>query len=287
MLGAMDAVRYVECPRDAWQSLPRRLPLEARRRHLIACARAGLRALDAASFVSTRAVPQLADSAEMLADLALPAGTEVLAIVASDRGLDRALLVPGVQALGLPLSLSAAFEARNVGRSPEETWAWLPRWRERTVTAGRVPVVYLSMGFGNPDGEAWRPSDTAAAVARLRRAGVERVVLADTVGRAGATEVADVLDACDRPASLGLHLHARPGAWPPLLVAALARGVRWVEGTLGGLGGCPFAGDALVGNLPTEEVVPWLHAHGLATGADERSLVGLAHDARALAAAAA
>lgn len=279
----MDMVRYVECPRDAWQALPGPLPLEARRRFLVACAEAGLRALDAGSFVSPRAVPQLADSAEMLGGLALPEGSEVLAIVANDRGVERALAVAGVHALGLPVSLSARFEARNVGRTPEATQAWLPRWRERVVAGGRTPVVYLSMGFGNPDGEPWHPDDTAAAVARVRALGIDRIALADTVGRAGASEVEAVLAACDRPGELGLHLHARPEAWEPLLAAALRHGVRWFEGALGGLGGCPFADDALVGNLPTERVVPWLHARGLVTTVDEAALEGLAQDAATLA----
>jgi hydroxymethylglutaryl-CoA lyase len=280
----VDSVRYVECPRDAWQSLPGRLPLMARREHLVACARAGLRCLDAASFVSPRAVPALADSADMLDGLEVPDGTELLAIVANDRGVERALAVPTVTALGLPLSLAAGFERRNVGREPMASWAWLPSWQARARSAGREPVLYLSMGFGNPDGEAWRPDDTALAVTRARSAGVTRIVVADTVGRAGAADVAAVLDACDRPEDLGVHLHARPDGWTSLLSAALVRGVRSIEGALGGQGGCPFAGDSLVANLPTERVVPWLHAQGLATGVEEAALGALARRARSLAA---
>jgi hydroxymethylglutaryl-CoA lyase len=283
MLSRMEGVRYVECPRDAWQALPGRLPLAARRRFLQACAAAGLKRLDAGSFVSPRAVPQLADSGEMLARLALPPGSEVLAIVANERGVERALSVDGVHALGLPLSVSPGFELRNVGRSLEASWAFVPVLRDAAREAGRRSVVYLSMGFGNPDGEPWAPADTATAAERLRFLGVDHVVVADTVGRAGADDVAAVLDACERPETLGLHLHARPDAWPPLLETALDRGVRWFEGALHGLGGCPFAGDALVGNLPTERVLPWLHARGFETGVDEAALPGLARQAESLA----
>ncbi|CAN5791961.1 hydroxymethylglutaryl-CoA lyase [soil metagenome] len=278
-----DEVRWVECPRDAWQSLPAPVALPARRAFLVACGEAGVRALDAGSFVSPRAVPQLADSAEMLRGLPLPPGTDVLAIVANDRGVERALEVDDVRTLGLPLSLSAAFERRNVGRTPEETWVWLPGWVERVRAAGRTPVVYVSMGFGNPDGEPWHTDATAAAVARVRAAGVERVVVADAVGRARAVDVGEVLRACERPSALGLHLHARPDGWRPLLEEALDIGVRWIEGTFGGLGGCPFAGDALVGNLPSERVVPWLHAKGFVTGIDEGALASLAREAGRLA----
>jgi hydroxymethylglutaryl-CoA lyase len=278
----MERLRYVECPRDAWQSLPAPLDLGGRRELLVRCAEAGLAHLDAGSFVSPRAVPQLADSAAMLTDLPLPAGSELLAIVVNDRGVDRALQVDQVGALGLPLSLAEGFERRNAGRSLEDSWQWLGTFRERAVAAGRLPVVYLSMGFGNPDGEPWHAGVTAAAVERARSMGLERVVVADTVGRASAADVAAVLDACDAPERLGLHLHARPGAWPPLLEVALERGVGHVEGALGGFGGCPFSGDALVGNLPTEEVVPWLHARGFVTGVDEDALPELARAAREL-----
>lgn len=281
-----DRVRFVECPRDAWQALPRTLPLPLRRRYLEACVGAGVRHLDAASFVSPRAVPQLADSERMLAGLGIGADVEVLAIVANARGVERALGVPEVGALGLPLSLAPAFERRNVGRDPEASWAFLAELREAAGAAGRRVVLYLSMAFGNPDGEPWHPERTAAALERARGLGQVDVVLADTVGRARAADVADVLAACPRPEELGLHLHARPDGWEPLLAAAVARGVRWVEGACRGLGGCPFAGDALVGNLPSERVVPWLHAEGLTTGIDAPALAEVAHIADELAAAA-
>jgi hydroxymethylglutaryl-CoA lyase len=281
----MQRVRYVECLRDAWQSLPRAVDLAGRRALVARCAEAGLTHLDVASFVSPRVVPQLADSAAMLRDLSLPPGSELLAIVVNERSVERALAADGVHALALPLSLAPAFERRNVGRDLEASWAFLALLRDRAAAAGRVPVVYLSMGFGNPDGEPWHPDVTAGAVERARRLGVERIVVADTVGRASAPDVAATLDACDRPNELGLHLHARRGAWRPLLRAALERGVRHVEGTLGGLGGCPFSGDELVGNLPTEGVVPFLRAEGFATGVDEEALPDLARAARALATA--
>jgi hydroxymethylglutaryl-CoA lyase len=262
-LPAADRVRYVECPRDAWQGLDRAVPSARKLRHLRLLLDAGFVHLDLASFVSPRAVPQMADSDRVVADLAPPVGADLLGIVLNLRGLDRALGLPQLGAVGYPLSVSDTFQRRNSGRSVAESWPLMERLRTLTIEAERRFVVYLSMGFGNPFGDRWSPAESAAAVERLRALGVDEIVLADTVGRAGAERIATVLDAVAEPQRLGLHLHARPDGWEPLLEAALDRGVRWIEGALAGIGGCPFAGDALVGNLPSERVIPWLRDRGL------------------------
>ncbi len=280
---AEDGILWVECPRDAWQGLTHVVPTASKRAHLAGLLAAGFRRLDLGSFVSKKAVPQLADSEQVLAGLEAPIDADLLTIIGNERGLERALEAQGVTSVGYPLSVNDTFQRRNVGRSVDESWPLVERLLARATEGGLGLVVYLSMGFGNPYGEPWSPEVTAEAVERLRAMGVRRIALADTVGNADAGRVAQVLDAVADPRSLGLHLHARPGAWTGQLEAALGRGVRWFEGALGGIGGCPFAGDELVGNLPTEEVLPFLAAQGFEVGADLARLPALAGEARALA----
>lgn len=279
-------VVWVECPRDAWQGLARNVPTAAKRRHLTDLLGAGFRRLDMGSFVSPKAVPQMADTEAVLEGLTAPAGGDLLCIIGNERGLDRALAAKGVTSVGYPLSVNDTFQRRNVGMSVHESWPLVARLQERAAGAGLELVVYLSMGFGNPYGEPWEPEVTAAAVTRLRQLGVGRVALADTVGNADAARVCEVLTAVDAPADLGLHLHARPGAWAASVDAALEFGVRWFEGALGGIGGCPFAGDDLVGNLPTEAVLAYLAAKGLEVEMDLAQIGVLAADAARLAQAA-
>ncbi|HEX7023112.1 MAG TPA: hydroxymethylglutaryl-CoA lyase [Trueperaceae bacterium] len=280
------SLRYVECPRDSWQGFSRAIPTEQKRAYLRALTAAGFRWLDLGSFVSPAVVPQLADTEEVLAGLSRPPGTEFLCIVANERGLARALAVPGLSAVGYPLSVNETFQWRNTRRTLAASWelvAWLQR---EARAAGKGMVVYLSMGFGNPYGEPWVPADTAGAVGRLRELGVSDIALADTVGTAGPDRLRAVLGALGTDAAgLGLHLHARPGRWRDQLEVALAHGLSWFEGALGGIGGCPFADDELVGNLPTEEVLPWLAERGFDPGVSMEALVELSSRARELQAA--
>ena len=275
---------YVECPRDAWQGLPHVIPTEVKVAHLQALLDAGFTHLDLGSFVSPRAVPQMADTASVLAALTPPEGADLLCIVGNVRGVELASAAPNVTSVGYPLSVNETFQRRNVGRSLGQSWADLGEMQALSQEAGLGLVVYVSMAFGNPYRETWGPHVMAEAIQRLRDAGVARIALADTVGTADDKVVERVLASVSNASDLGLHLHARPGSWQPLLEVALRRGVRWVEGALGGVGGCPFAGDDLVGNLPTEEVLPWLAERELVPLAIEgQELPRLAAEARALA----
>jgi hydroxymethylglutaryl-CoA lyase len=280
-----EPIAWVECPRDAWQGLDRFISTERKRSHLDRLLAAGFRRLDLGSFVSKRAVPQLADTEAVLEGLDRPPNADFLCIVGNLRGIERAGAARGVTSVGYPLSVNETFQRRNLGRSIDESFDEL----NALATAARKRrlelVVYLSMGFGNPYGDPWTPEDTAVAWSRVRKLGVERVALADTAGTAGPEAIAAVLAALGSPdAPVGLHLHARPDGWQALVQAGLAGGVRWFEGALGGIGGCPFAGDALVGNLPTERVVPFLHARGFDTGIETQALGDLGLDATTLAA---
>ncbi len=272
------SIRYVECPRDAWQGLATFIPTREKIAYLRALLDAGFQDLDLGSFVSAKAVPQLADTEAVLAELPDPDGRDYLCIIANARGLERAAAQARVTSVGYPLSVSDAFQRRNTGRGAAESWPLVTDLAEGARQAGKRLVVYLSMGFGNPDGEPWTPGTTLDAVARLRDLGVQDVALADTVGRASPELVAEVCAAAVTrfgPDGLGVHLHARPERAAALVRPALAAGVRWFEGALSGAGGCPFAGDALVGNLPTEVIAP-------ALGLNLPDLLALAERARHL-----
>ncbi len=276
-------VLWVECPRDAWQSLARTIPTPRKVAHLRQLLGAGVRHLDLGSLVSARAVPQMADTEAVLAELDRPADADFLCIVGNERGLERALAARGVTSIGYPLSVSDTFQQRNLGRTVEASWPVVAALVAGARAGGLQLVAYVSMGFGNPYGDPWSPADTAAAVTRLHALGVRRIALADTVGNASPELLGRVLDALPAAADVGVHLHARPAAWRPLLGAALRRGVRWFEGSFGGVGGCPFAGDELVGNLPSGEVLSWLGARGFRTGVRDGALDDLTTGALELA----
>ena len=274
---------YVECPRDAWQGLPHVIPTSVKVSHIRALLDAGFTHLDVGSFVSPRAVPQMADTEMVLGELGEREGVDILCIVGNLMGVERAVACEPVTSVGYPLSVNETFQRRNVGRGLADSWIELEEMRTAASEAGLGLVVYVSMAFGNPYRETWMPSMTAETVVRLRDMGVTRIALADTVGTADAAVVDRVLSRLSNAQDLGLHLHARADGWQPLLNVGLTRGVRWVEGALGGVGGCPFAGDDLVGNLPTEDVLPWLEERGFASGVAVERLAALAGEARALA----
>lgn len=275
-------IRYVECPRDSWQGFSRTIPTSEKRRYLQALLGAGFKYLDLGSFVSPKAVPQLADTEKVLQGLARPDGVDFLGIIANEKGLQRALAIKNVSSVGYPLSVNETFQQRNTRRSLAESWLLTEQIFQEASAQARGFVVYLSMGFGNPYGEAWQAGDTARAVTRLRDMGVRDIALADTVGTATPERLAEVLDAVGEVEGLGLHLHARPDGWQDQLELALDYGLTWFEGALGGIGGCPFAGDDLVGNLPTESVLPFLKERGLDSGVDKEMLPQLSQQATEL-----
>lgn len=280
----MGAVKWVECPRDAWQGFSRFIPTEEKVAFLEKLLAAGFRHLDLTSFVSPRWVPQMADAEEVLAALPPPQGRTYLAIVANEKGLERALTAQNLTHVGYPFSLSETFQRKNTNRSLEESWPLVAEMVR--ATRGRLGlVVYLSMAFGNPYGDPWDVERVLEAIARLREVGVREIALADTYGVAEPERIFAVLQkAVERfgPEGLGAHLHARPEGVLAKVEAVLEAGVLWLEGALAGVGGCPFAGDELVGNLPTERVLPLLEARGLRTGVDLGALPGLAGEAARL-----
>ncbi|MCS7194091.1 MAG: hydroxymethylglutaryl-CoA lyase [Meiothermus sp.] len=278
-------MKWVECPRDSWQGYSRFIPTEEKVAYLRGLLEAGFRNLDLTSFVSPKWVPQHADAEAVLAALPPPEGREYLAVVGNLRGLERALQVPHLTSVGYPFSISETFQRRNLNMGLEDSWRTL---REMVREArGKRFVVYLSMAFGNPYGDPWTPGLTAQFVGRMRELeGIAGLALADTYGVASAQIISETLEAVaglnGNLQGLGLHLHSRPEDTLEKVRAALQAGVQWLEGALGGIGGCPFAGDERVGNLATERVLPYLEQQGHGVGVALEGLAELAGRAHLL-----
>ena len=259
----MESVKLIECPRDAWQGLARQIPTERKAEYLRALISAGFKHIDAVSFVSPKAVPQMADSEQVLAQLGRTDGVEIIGIVVNDKGAERAIATGAVTTLGFPFSISETFLRRNQNQSPEENLETLRRIRDRAAEAGLGTVAYISMAFGNPYHDAWSEERVAEAVEMLTAENVGAVSLADTVGAAEPELIARVVSRAVGKGELGVHLHSTRAGAADKVLAAYDAGCRRFDAAIGGLGGCPFAQDDLVGNIPTEEVCRALEQRGV------------------------
>lgn len=270
----------VECPRDAWQGLRQIIPTAEKIQYLSTLVSLGFAHIDAVSFVSPKHVPQMADSEAVMAELSkakLPSGEppEIIGIVVNAHGLERALAVPGVTTVGYPYSISAYFRRANTNMSRAESRSLVEKLQRETKAAARKLVVYISMAFGNPYDEPWGPEIVEDTLVWLKDVSVRTVSLADTVGTASPESVASLYRAvqdCVAGVEIGVHLHSRPEGAAEKVLAAYEAGCRRFDGAVTGLGGCPFAGDALVGNIPTETVLTTLATKGVSTGIDTKSL---------------
>ncbi|GAC1587090.1 MAG: hydroxymethylglutaryl-CoA lyase [Hymenobacter sp.] len=271
LYGAFFPTRYshmklIECPRDAMQGLPGFIPTATKTAYLNALLQVGFDTLDFGSFVSPKAIPQLRDTAEVLAGLDLSATqTKLLAIVANRRGAEIAAQHPKIAYLGFPLSVSATFQRRNTNQSPAEALAEVAAIHELCERTSKTLVAYLSMGFGNPYGDAWSPALVAEFTEQLAKLGVRIVALSDTIGASTAATIAPLFSALI-PAfpriEFGAHLHTTPATWHEKVAAAFGAGCRRFDGAIGGIGGCPLATDELTGNMATENLLLFLAEHG-------------------------
>jgi hydroxymethylglutaryl-CoA lyase len=263
-------VKLVECPRDAWQGLPDFIPTDYKAEYLSELVLAGFKHIDAVSFVSPKHVRQMADSEEVMAKLnaSLPDGPErpeIIGIVVNEKGLERALATPGVTTIGYPYSISAYFRRANANMTREESRALVETLKKETAAANRGLVIYISMAFGNPYDEPWGPEIVQDTLEWLKDTRARTVSLADTVGTASPELVGDLFrQVKDHVAGieLGVHLHSRPENAEAKILAAYEAGCRRFDSALTGLGGCPFAGDNLVGNIATEQVLAALRKAG-------------------------
>ena len=258
-------VKIVECPRDAWQGLAGHIAPDVKADYLRRLIDAGFKHIDAVSFVSAAAVPQMADSEQVLAELSPPGDVEIIGIVVNEKGAQRAVRAQGVKTLGFPYSISPEFLRRNQHQTLEEALDMLQTIYSLAEGEDRNVVAYVSMAFGNPYGEAWSIDEVLQACDLIAECGVTQISLADTVGLAEPEQIAEVVSAAVEQfggIEIGAHLHARPAEATRRIRAAFAAGCRRFDSAIRGLGGCPFAQDVLVGNIPTEVLVSELRACG-------------------------
>lgn len=254
-------MKLIECPRDAIQGIKTFIPTATKISYLQQLLAVGFDTLDFGSYVSPRAMPQMADTPQVLAALDLSRTvTKLLAIVANVRGAEQAAREEKITYLGFPLSLSETFQQRNTNKSVAAALVELQRIQEICQQAGKTLVVYLSMGFGNPYHDPWDAETVLALVQQLAAWEVRIISLADTVGVAQPATI-DYLFRHLIPAfpqiEFGAHLHAAPHGWQLKVAAARAAGCARFDGALRGFGGCPLAAEALIGNLATENLVEY------------------------------
>lgn len=260
-----ESVKLIECPRDAWQGLKGIIPADLKADYLKALISTGFKHIDAVSFVSPKAVPQMADSEEVLKELDPPDDVEIIGIVVNEKGAQRAVETHAVTTLGFPYSISETFLRKNQNQSPEEALEELEKIQKKADDAGLDVVAYISMAFGNPYGDAWSVEEVVDAIALLEGENLHMISLADTVGMASAQQISELVSAVMAKydyLEIGVHLHSRPEQAAERVLAAYDAGCRRFDSALGGLGGCPFAQDSLVGNIPTETVIETLGQRG-------------------------
>lgn len=263
-------VKLIECPRDAMQGWSHQISTVQKAAYINQLLQVGFDTIDFGSFVSPKAVPQMADTAEVISLLRPePGGSRLLAIVANQRGAEQALQFKLIDYLGFPLSVSETFQQRNTNGSIAEGMDRIKAILELCKTAGRELVVYLSMGFGNPYGDAYSPQLVIEKAGLLASWGVRIISLADTVGLATPDQVYRLTESVINALpgfEIGVHLHSTPSNWEAKLEAAINAGCQRIDGALKGIGGCPMAGNELVGNMDTEKMIAWLSDRNLIAG---------------------
>jgi hydroxymethylglutaryl-CoA lyase len=258
-------VKIIECPRDAWQGLKGQIPTDLKVQYLRALIGAGFKHIDAVSFVSPKAIPQMADSEDVLKKLDPPDDVEIIGIVVNRKGAERATATEAVRTLGCVYSVSPTFLQRNQHQSLEDAIEEVEQIKLKADEAGLDVVVYVSMAFGNPYGDLWNAGEVVEAVGILADIGIGQVSLADTVGLATPQQVSDLIVAVStahHDLEIGAHLHSTRAGAAEKVIAAYDAGCRRFDSAIGGLGGCPFAQDEMIGNIPTEIAVQALTAHG-------------------------
>jgi hydroxymethylglutaryl-CoA lyase len=269
-------IRIVECPRDAMQGWPHAIATRDKIRYLQSLLAIGFDTLDFGSFVSPKAIPQMADTKDVLKALDLSATqTSLLAIIANERGAEEALGFDAIRYLGFPFSLSETFQKRNTNSSLKESLQRVEAIQKLCLSKQKELVIYLSMGFGNPYGDPYSEEILQYWAGEMVGRGIQILSLADTVGLATPQQISFALNTLvpQYPnITIGVHLHATAQDWEPKLLAALEAGCTRFDGALKGIGGCPMAQDALVGNTDTALMIPFLESRGYALGLDHNAL---------------
>ena len=260
-----DEIKIIECPRDAWQGLKSQIPTDLKVQYLRALIGAGFKHIDAVSFVSPKAIPQMADSEQVLEKLDPPDDVEIIGIVVNQKGAERAIATEAVHTLGFPYSVSPTFLERNQHQTLEQSIDELEQIKLKADAAGLDVVIYISMAFGNPYGDLWNAEEVIEAAGILADMGIQQISLADTVGLATSEQVRDLISAvigAHDNLEIGAHLHSTRAGAAEKVIAAYEAGCRRFDSAIGGLGGCPFAQDEMIGNIPTEIAIEALREHG-------------------------
>jgi len=269
-------VKLVECPRDAMQGWPDFIPTEKKIAYLNALMQVGFDSLDFGSFVSHKAIPQMADTQDVIEKI-IPgkSKTRLLAIVANTRGAEDAALYPPINDIGFPFSISETFQQRNANASIAKSMETLSAIQEICYLSGKRLVVYVSMAFGNPYGDEWSLEIALYQIRRLAEMGVQVISLADTVGLASPAQVQSLTKSLieEFPAvESGVHLHSRPEKRVEKIEAAYLAGCRRFDGAINGIGGCPMAGDQLVGNMDSLLMIDYFRKKGVLPALDDAAL---------------
>jgi hydroxymethylglutaryl-CoA lyase len=269
-------LQLIECPRDAMQGWDSLIPTELKIRYLDSLLKVGFHTLDFGSFVSPRAIPQMADTREVIARINWQSSpTRLLAIIANLRGAEDAVAFEGIRYLGFPFSVSPTFQFRNTNSSIGESMTRLSEIQECCVKNGKELVVYLSMAFGNPYGDPYSEEDVLELARACKSLGIGIISLADTVGLATPAQVSNLAQMLIREMPdvvIGVHLHSSPAAWREKVEAAWNAGCRRFDGALGGFGGCPMAGNQLVGNMNTDWLIAYFREKNALPRMDEQAL---------------
>ncbi|MDG1915569.1 MAG: hydroxymethylglutaryl-CoA lyase [Crocinitomix sp.] len=266
-------LKLIECPRDAMQGLHDFIPTEVKTAYINQLLKVGYHTIDFGSFVSPKAIPQLKDTAEVLDGLELDGTSELLAIVANKRGADDACNFDEIAYLGYPFSISETFQQRNTNASIEESLTRVEEIQNRCIQHDKKLVVYISMAFGNPYGDAW-DLEVAANWSRRLSAdlGIEILALSDTIGVSNREIITDLFTGLiqELPSvEFGAHLHSTPDSVLEKVSAVYEAGCRRFDGAIKGFGGCPMAADDLTGNMPTEGMKAYFDANKIGTNLDE------------------
>lgn len=273
-----NTVKLIECPRDAMQGWKEFIPTTTKVAYINALLKVGFDTIDFGSFVSPKAIPQLADTKEVIPQLKLNGtDTKLLAIVANTRGAAEAVVYDEISYLGFPFSVSPTFQFRNANSTIEASLERVEEIQNLCIKNQKELVVYISMGFGNPYGDPYSEAIVLEWVDKIAALDIDIISIADTVGLASPQQVSSVMNALI-PAypgkEIGVHLHSTPANWRQKLDAAIQAGCNRFDGALKGIGGCPMADDVLVGNMDTELMIPYFDQLNRLNTLDKEALAG-------------
>ena len=258
-------MKIIECPRDAMQGLDTFVSTDLKIKYINKLLKVGFDTIDFGSFVSAKAIPQLKDTAIVLDSLDLDnTMTKLLSIVANYKGAEKACSYDKISFVGYPLSISNIFQKRNTNKSIEESFSLVSEMQNLVEKSNKRLVVYLSMAYGNPYGELYDPDMILSFVYRLHNLDIKVISLADTIGTATPELIETSFTSLNKEFNgieFGAHFHSRPNKWQENITSALNSGCKRFDSAIKGYGGCPMAKDELVGNIPTEKIIPFFKSH--------------------------